>query len=122
MHGVITTVVFARHAARAGFSDEDQLRLEAFLAINPKAGDIIRGTGGARKLRFAAAGRGKSSGYRVITYYAADNIPVFLLDIYSKGERVNLSQSERNELRKILGTVADQYRQSGKAKVARIRR
>jgi hypothetical protein len=122
MHGVVTTAVFARHAARAGFSEEDQLRLEAFLSVNPRAGDIIRGTGGARKLRFAAAGRGKSPSYRVITYYAADDVPVFLLDIYSKGERVNLSQAERNELRKILGTVADRYRQSIKDKVARIRR
>lgn len=122
MHGVLTTAVFARHAARAGFSNDDQLRLEVFLAANPKAGDIIRGTGGARKLRFAAPSRGKSSSYRVITYYAADDVPVFLLDIYSKGERVDLSQAERNELKKILSTLADLYRRSVKDKIARITR
>jgi hypothetical protein len=119
MHGVVTTSVFARNAAKARLSEYEHLRIETFLSENPTAGDLIRGTGGARKIRFAAPGRGKSGGYRVITYFAAEDVPIFLLDIYSKGERVNLSQAERNELKRILGRVADDYRQSVKAKTTR---
>ena len=60
------------------------------------------GTGGARKVRFAGRAKGKSGGYRVITFYAADDIPVFLLDIYGKDAQANLSKAQRNELRKTL--------------------
>ena len=48
------------------------------------------GTGGARKVRFAKTGHGKSGGYRVITYYGGDDIPVFLMDVYAKGARQSI--------------------------------
>ena len=60
---------------------------------------VIVGSGGARKIRFAARGRGKSGGYRVVTYYGGDDLPVFLLNAFKKGDRVNLSKAEINELR-----------------------
>lgn len=84
------------------------------LSENPLLGDVIPGTGGARKFRYAAPGRGKRGGYRVITFYAARDVPVFLLDIFAKGERVNLSKAECNELRATLGTLAEAYRTSVK--------
>lgn len=68
------------------------------------------GTGGARKLRFAAKGKGKSGGYRVITFYTGEDIPVFLLDIYAKGQKINLSQEEKNTLRRVLQRLAEAYR------------
>ena len=80
------------------------------MAANPTAGDEIKGTGGARKVRFAGRGRGKSGGYRVITFYAGWDIPMFLLNMFAKGDRVDLSQAERNELRKVLAGVAENYR------------
>ena len=75
-------------------------------------GDLIPGTGGARKFRFAKAGMGKRSGYRIISYYAADDVPVFLLDVaflysfailpkpffswfFSLGDRFNLAPLSR---------------------------
>ena len=70
------------------------------------------GTGGARKIRFAAKGKGKSGGYRVITYFCGEDVPVFLLDIYGKGGKDNLSKSERNDLRAILSQIGDAYRAS----------
>lgn len=75
------------------------------------------GTGGARKVRFAGRGKGKSGGYRVITYYAADDVPVFLLDLFAKGDKVNVTKAERNELREILSTLVADYRESVKDKV-----
>ena len=71
---------------------------------------MIKGTGGARKVRFAGRGKGKSGGYRIITYYGGEDLPVFLLNVFSKGDRVDLSQAERNELQKELKGLADDYR------------
>jgi hypothetical protein len=78
----------------------------------------MKGTGGARKIRFAGRGKGKRGGYRVITYYAADDVPVFLLDLFAKGDVVNLTKAERNELRGVLASLADDYRTSVKRKLA----
>lgn len=82
----------------------------ARLAADPEAGDVMPGTGGARKLRVAGRSKGKSGGYRVITFYAAADVPVFLLDCYGKGDKANLTKEERNELRATLGALAEHYR------------
>jgi hypothetical protein len=80
------------------------------LARNPRAGVEIPGTAGARKVRFARRGKGKSGGYRVITFYAGEDVPLFLLNVFAQGDKVDLSQAERNELRKELSGLADDYR------------
>jgi hypothetical protein len=64
---------------------------------------------GARKRRFAGRGKGKSGGYRIVSYYADDDVPVLMLALI-KGERDNLLQAERNELRKELAGYAQDYR------------
>lgn len=69
-----------------------------YLAARPKAGDLIEGTGGVRKLRWAWDCRGKSSGVRVIYYFHSESLPLYLLTMFAKNERANLSKSERNEL------------------------
>ena len=92
-----------------------------FLAANPMAGDLMPGTGGARKVRFAGRGKGKSGGYRTISFYAAPDVPVFLLALINKGERADLSMAERNALHKELSGLADDYRAAVKAKVAQRR-
>jgi hypothetical protein len=110
MHTVIETPAFLASAADERISDDERAEIVSFLASNPDAGAIIPGTGGARKLRFAGRGKGKSGGYRVITFYAADDIPVFLLDVYSKDTQGNLSQADRNELRKALTALPKAWR------------
>lgn len=69
----------------------------------------MEGTGGARKLRWRAKGRGKRGGARVVTFFGGANVPVFLLAIFSKDERANLGKAERNELRQVLATLAEEY-------------
>jgi hypothetical protein len=117
MHAVVETHSFRRAANAAGVSEVERLAIIDLLAADPKAGDLMEGTGRARKLRFAAKGKGKSGGYRIITFFAAQDVPVFLLDIFAKGEKVNLSKAERNELKGILGRLADEWRASAKAKM-----
>lgn len=58
--------------------------LVSYLGANPAAGDVIVGTGGARKVRFAKRGGGKSGGYRVITFYTGPELPVFLIAVFSQ--------------------------------------
>lgn len=122
MHCVTETHSFNRAASDAGMGDDEVVRLKNFLSANPDAGDLIQGTGGARKLRFAKPGAGKSGGYRVITYYTADDIPVFLMDVYAKGEKINLTAKERAELKKELESFANEYRAMIKEKVQDMRR
>ena len=72
------------------------------LAANPNAGNVIRGTGGFRKLRYAGIkGKGKSGGMRLIYLFVAGSGEVHLVDIYAKGEQENLSKTECNELAKL---------------------
>jgi hypothetical protein len=91
------------------------------VSVEPTKGDSMVGTGGARKIRFPGRGKGKSGGYRVVSYYAGEDIPVFLLALFSKGERDNLSKAERNELRRELAGLADDYRASIRSRVAPIK-
>jgi hypothetical protein len=63
-----------------------------------------------RKLRFAGRGKGKSGGYRVVTFFSGIDIPVFLLNVFAKGEKVDLTPAERRELASVLKSLADAYR------------
>lgn len=91
----------------------------AYVSRNPTAGDIMPGTGGARKLRFAGRGKGKSGGYRIITFYADTDMPVFLLDVYSKDSQANLTKAERNELRVILTDLPRAWREARSTRTRR---
>lgn len=68
------------------------------VSADPEAGELMVGTGGCRKLRLGGKGRGKSGGYRLITYYQVGE-RVFLLTVFSKGDRANLTKAERNALK-----------------------
>ena len=79
-------------------ADADRPDIVDHLAAHPAAGDLIEGTGGVRKLRWARDGRGKSGGVRVIYYFHSEAMPLYLLTMFAKNERANLSKTERNAL------------------------
>lgn len=110
MQTVIQTSVFLVQAKRSGLTDVEVQEIVAVIAADPEAGAIMAGTGGARKLRHAREGQGKSGGYRTIHYFGGGDIPVFALAIYGKNEKGNLSKAERNELAAILPRLAEAYR------------
>jgi hypothetical protein len=110
VHVVVESPAFAADAKAAGLDEAEVRRVIDHLASRPDAGDVIPGTGGARKVRFGGRGRGKSGGYRVITFYSGAGLPVFLLTVFGKGQKVDLTQAERNELRKELAGLAEDYR------------
>ena len=100
MHTVVETPEFLSAARNAGMTDTERQSAVDLIAANPDAGQIISGTGGCRKVRVARDGGGKSGGYRVVTYYTRTDLPVFLLTVISKGQQANLTERQKNELRK----------------------
>lgn len=79
-------------------TEEERRDIVDYLAVNPRAGDLMEGTGGVRKLRWGRQGRGKSGGVRVIYYIHSELMPLYLLTLFAKNERANLTKAERNEL------------------------
>jgi len=75
--------------------------LAAYLADHPDAGDVIRGAGGARKLRWAAKGKGKRGGARIIYVYLVIAARVFLIRCYAKSVKSDLTPDEKKKLRQI---------------------
>jgi len=76
-----------------------------YLAVHPRSGDIMEGTGGIRKLRWARGDKGKSGGVRIIYYYHDQRIPLYLLTVFGKNEKANVTKSERNELAKLVAML-----------------
>jgi hypothetical protein len=97
MQTIVELPEYLREAERVIGDDEKSGIVDA-LARKPKSGVLIAGTGGIRKLRWVRPGTGKSSGVRVIYYYHNQSMPLFLLTFFAKGEKSNLTKSERNEL------------------------
>ena len=104
MQAVAETPTFSRQADRL-FSEEERKALIDFLAEHPLAGDEIPGTGGVRKLRFAALGRGKRGGARVIYFYGGEDIPIYALLAYAKSARTDLNPAEQRQVAKIAAAI-----------------
>lgn len=121
MHAVAEALGFSDDAKAAGMTATDLTALINRLSADPQAGNVIVGTGGARKVRVAGRGKGKSGGFRVISYYAGDDLPVFLITVFSKGDRADLTARERAELKKELAGLASDYRK-GRRQWARLLR
>lgn len=79
------------------------------IARNPTIGDLVPDGGGIRKMRLAIGGRGKRGGARVIYYYHSLTIPVFLLAVFAKNERSDLSAKERRSLASAVKELAKAY-------------
>jgi hypothetical protein len=106
---VIETPEFLATAGRL-MEETERNGLVDYLADNPTAGDLIPGTGGVRKLRWALAGRGKRGGGRVVYFYHSSDVPLFLLTVYSKTEQEDLSQKDRNDFRWLTKALVETFR------------
>jgi hypothetical protein len=95
--------------------DEDERQdLIRYLSEQPKAGDLMVGTEGVRKLRWGRGSQGKSGGVRVIYYFHDEQMPLYLLSLFAKNEQANLSQAERNELSDLVGLLVAIWKDKNK--------
>ena len=82
--------------AKAIMADDERAALVDFIAANPEAGISLGG--GLRKVRFARPGSGKSGSYRTVYVFGGAKVPIFLVTIFAKNEKDNLSKAEQAEL------------------------
>lgn len=101
MQTIAETTEYLRRAEKL-LGDDERRDVVSYLATHPRAGDLMEGTGGVRKLRWARGGRGKSAGVRVVYYVHSELMPLYLLTVFAKNERANLSKAERNELAELV--------------------
>jgi hypothetical protein len=93
---VVETSMFARRAQQLlGVEEYEDLIL--YLALHPESGNLVPGTGGLRKVRFAAKGRGKSGGVRAIYYFFDTDNPLYALLLYGKNEQSDLAPKQKKE-------------------------
>ena len=98
-HTVVETPAFLADAAYAGMTDEDRGAVVDHVSANPEDGDGLGG--GLFKVRVARPGRGKSKGWRVIVGYR-EGFNVYLLTVFAKGDKQNLTQKELEFLKKVM--------------------
>lgn len=89
---------------------EEREGLIDYLAEHPTAGVLIQGTGGIRKLRWGADGRGKRGGTRVIYFVGGEETPLYLLALFAKNEKADLSFAERRQLRSLVDDLMAYWR------------
>lgn len=97
LHGIAELPTYLS-LARKLLTDDERQQVINYLAANPTSGYMMEGTGGIRKLRWRRTGHGKSGGVRIVYFYHGLTMPLYLLTIFAKGDKENLSQAERNEL------------------------
>ena len=94
----IETEIFTEDVKKL-LDDDEYRRFQMFLTLHPECGDVIQDTGGLRKIRWRAQGRGKRGGVRIIYFYQHQRTEIRLLLIYRKGLKDDLTQQEKSVLR-----------------------
>ena len=108
MHTIVELPEYCKRASLL-LTEQERTSLLNYIAAHPAAGILIKNTGGIRKLRWAVQGKGKSGGVRVIYYYHNELIPLFMLTMFGKGEKPNLTKSEQNDLAKLTLLLKENY-------------
>jgi hypothetical protein len=98
-----------KRSAKGVLSEQDIETLTLTLAKDPTAGDLIKGTGGFRKVRFALCGKGKSGGARVVYFFYNEGMPLFLARAYVKSKKADLTRAEENDLARLATLLIRTY-------------
>jgi hypothetical protein len=109
LHTVAETPIYLSRAEEL-MSEKEREAVVELLAASPEVGDLIPGTGGLRKIRVPLAGRGKRGGARVIYYYYDVTLPIYLLLVYAKNERDDLSSAQKVVLRGLVKAIVARRR------------
>jgi len=96
---IAETSIFTKEITRI-LTDDEYKELQNFLVVQPKAGTVIKGSGGLRKVRWKVKGRGKSGGIRTIYYYHEDESLLLMIYVYEKSKTEDLTPKQIEMLRK----------------------
>ena len=113
MHAIIETRSYLAAADAAGMGEVERTNVASLVGSDPIVGQLMVGTGGCRKFRFRKPSTGKSGGYRIVSFYDGEDIPVVLLTVFGKGEKDNLTKAERNALARMVKDLAVELRKKG---------
>lgn len=113
MHTVVETPGYLADAKAAGLSDEVRQAIVLAVSADPKIGELLVGTSGLRKFRFSRPGGGKRGGFRVLSFYVSEDLPVFLIGVFAKNQKANITPAERATLGRHLKAMAEKYRTRG---------
>ncbi len=105
---VVELPLFLRQAEGI-WDDGERQEFVDFIARNPEAGDVIPETGGIRKVRWRRPGKGKRGGARVVYFYRDVRMPLFLLLIYAKAQREDMTAEERKRVRALAAALRQSY-------------
>ncbi len=101
---IIETLAFTRRVT-ALLSDEEYTAMQWFLRFKPDTGDIIQRTGRARKMRWRKKGQGKRGGLRVIYFHHAEENTLWMLALYEKKEKEDLSKSDKEVIKQLIQEI-----------------
>jgi hypothetical protein len=105
---VVPTARYLKQAKRLP-SDAERIEMEDAIACFPEGHPVIPGAGGVRKARWGRGSKGKSGGVRAIYFFQCPVGRVFMLTLYSKGEKENLNASEKSDLRKVVEEIRGKF-------------
>lgn len=108
---VAETGRFLKDAGEAGITDDERTAIVQAVATDPTGGEEVQGSGGVRKVRVAGRGRGKSGGYRIMVAYVGEEAPVYILALFSKGDRANFSRQEIDGMRSLTKAIRHHWRE-----------
>lgn len=104
---------FEKQWADLKLADEHLRELEVFLCEHPDAGDMIKGTGGLRKLRWALPGKGKSGSIRTLYVDFAYFEQIYMITCFKKNVQENLSQAERKQIKAVINEIKANLKRQG---------
>ena len=108
MHTVVESPTFLASAAKAGMTESERVAAIDLISVNPAAGEIMPGGGSVRKVRVPGRGKGKSGGYRVLTYYMTENEPVYLISVINKDKIANLNDAQLAVVKSVAKDIRDE--------------
>lgn len=100
MQTVIELSPFTRNWS-SFWSETEYTEFIEWISANPKSGDVIKGSGGVRKIRWTGSGHGKRGGARII-FYSAEVDYVYLMTIYAKNQQVDISAKELKIIKELI--------------------
>lgn len=111
-HTVAETSGFIADCKEEGVSEADRLAIINAVSLDPMAGDLVQGSGGVFKRRFAGRGKGKSGGWRVMVAYVGEDAPAYLLALLGKGARANFDAAEIKAMRRLTAELKKMKRKA----------